>query len=265
MAEPHDPSPTDGAVPTAAELFDPASFAVRLAEARERRSRVLAGREPRDGPSAEPDAAGPLPLHRLHRGFALGLCLGLAVAVAVVPAASLLRLAAAPAPVAGVAVRMPALPASTAVPPLPAAGLAAMASPTAPPQFLSVAVAPPPAAARLVAHLEPVARPQPRPVGLRRPDPRAQMSARNRPAAPSPAGLLTAILGGLDVTAARLIDAEIARSIGIEEIPARLLKTPRKMSRKAAPSSKRKAAAKASKSRASKSRGSKGRKASRKH
>ncbi|MCC0066144.1 MAG: hypothetical protein H6896_03800 [Rhodovulum sp.] len=118
MAEPHDQSPTGGAAPTAAELFDPAAFAVRLAEARERRNRVLAERT---GPAQPPQAAeappSPRPMRRFHRGFALGLALGLVAAS--VPAASLLRLAAAPAPapVAGVAVRTPFQPASSAAPP----------------------------------------------------------------------------------------------------------------------------------------------------
>ncbi|HMQ92573.1 MAG TPA: hypothetical protein PKA33_01395 [Amaricoccus sp.] len=251
MAEPHDPSPTGGAAPTVAELFDPAAFAVRLAEARQRRSRVLAER---NGPALPPQAVeappSPRPLRRFHRGFALGLALGLVAAS--LPAASLLRLAAAPAPapVAGVAVRTPFQPGSSAAPALPAAQLA-LAAPAAPAQFLGSALT--------LARLDAASRPQPRPEGLRPAGSVTRMSTRNRPAAPSLPGLVTAILTGLatapaEIRPERLFDGPPLGSIDIRRISGKLLETSRKSTRKAAGSGKHRSGPKAKKSKASKAR-----------
>jgi len=251
MAEPHDPSPTGGAAPTAAELFDPAAFAVRLAEARERRSRVLAERS---GPTLPPQAAeappSPRPMRRFHRGFALGLALGLVAAS--VPAASLLRLAAAPAPapVAGVAVRTPFQPASSASPALPNTQLA-LAAPAAPAQI--------PGATLVLAGLDAAGRPQPRPEGLRPAGSVTRMSTRNRAAAPSLPGLVTAILAGLvaapaEIRPERLFDGPPLGSIDVRKISGNLLEAPRKSTRKAASAGKHRSGPKAKKSKASKSR-----------
>jgi len=233
MAAPHDPRPPGGAAtPTAAELFDPAAFARRLAEARERRARTLASRQPSRPPSGPPEE--PVRLRRLHRGFALGLCLGLAMAI--VPAVALLRAPAAPAPVAGFLAGNLPQPASAGPPRLPAGSHATTRAGEVA-NLRAPAARQPLASAPIAADQSAASRPLPRPSALRIARAGARMSTRNQPSSPSIPGLVSAILGQLDASASRfrpehLIDGTVLRSIGLPEPRGKSLKKNGKLSSK---------------------------------
>jgi hypothetical protein len=233
MAAPHDPHlPGGAATPTAAERFDPAAFARRLAEARERRARAIASRQPSQPPSGPSED--PVRLRRLHHGFAFGLCLGLAMAI--VPAVALLRAPAASTPVAGLLAGNLPQPASAGPPRLPAGShattpagaIAKLHAPAARQQLASAPVAEGPAVA---------SRPLERPSAMRIARSGAHMSARNQPSAPSLPGLVSAFLGQLDASASRfrpehLIDGTVLRSIGLPAPRGKPLKKNGKLSSK---------------------------------
>ncbi|MCC0066143.1 MAG: hypothetical protein H6896_03795 [Rhodovulum sp.] len=85
------------------------------------------------------------------------------------------------------------------------------------------------------------------------------MSTRNRAAAPSLPGLVTAILAGLaaapaEIRPERLFDGPPLGSIDVRKISGNLLEAPRKSTRKAASVGKHRSGPKAKKSKASKSR-----------